>query len=395
MHLLHLTSSMNPNQGGVSQGIRNTVAALQQLGVTNEVVSIDDPDAGFLAADSLAIHPLGPARGPWFYSNGLIPWLEHNVPRFDAVIVNGLWLYHSFAANRVLQTIRKRSGRAKPRLYVMPHGMLDPWFQRAKGRRLKAARNWLYWLLLERNVVNGADGLLFTCEQELRLARTTFPGYEPQAESDVGFGIAPPPDYASRMTQAFNDACPGVSEEPYLLFLSRIDVKKGVDLLIAAYTALKQEGCLLPKLVVAGPGAETTYGRQMRTLADKDADVLFPGMLTGDAKWGAFYGCEAFVLPSHQENFGIAVVEALACGKPVLISDQVNIWREIDSGGAGTVGKDTPSGVKRQLAEWARLPDAEKEKMADKSKGVFERKFTVESAARRLLDVLEDGQSHA
>jgi hypothetical protein len=72
-------------------------------------------------------------------------------------------------------------------------------------------------------------------------------------------------------------------------------------------------------------------------------------MLSGAAKWGALYGCEAFVLPSHQENFGIAVVEALACGKPVLISDQVNIWREIVEDGAGLVEGDTEEGVEKLL----------------------------------------------
>ncbi len=68
-------------------------------------------------------------------------------------------------------------------------------------------------------------------------------------------------------------------------------------------------------------------------------------MLTGDLKWGAFRAAEAFVLPSHQENFGIAVVEALACGKPVLISDKVNIWREIVEDGAGLCRPRHPGGT--------------------------------------------------
>jgi hypothetical protein len=75
-------------------------------------------------------------------------------------------------------------------------------------------------------------------------------------------------------------------------------------------------------------------------------------MLSGAAKWGALYGCEAFVLPSHQENFGIAVVEALACGKPVLISDQVNIWREIVEDGAGLVEGDAEEGVEKLLRKF-------------------------------------------
>ena len=83
----------------------------------------------------------------------------------------------------------------------MPHGMLDPWFQRDKSRRVKAVRNWFYWWLVERGVVNAADALLFTCQQELELARTTFGGYRPKREMDVGYGIAEPPAKATLMLE--------------------------------------------------------------------------------------------------------------------------------------------------------------------------------------------------
>jgi glycosyltransferase involved in cell wall biosynthesis len=72
-------------------------------------------------------------------------------------------------------------------------------------------------------------------------------------------------------------------------------------------------------------------------------------MLTGDAKWGAFKGCEAFVLPSHQENFGVVVAEALVCGKVVLISDKVQVWREVQDYAAGFVADDTFEGTARLL----------------------------------------------
>jgi hypothetical protein len=123
---------------------------------------------------------------------------------------------------------------------------------------------------------------------------------------------------------------------------------------------------LFPDLVIAGPGWDSGYGPEVRALIDETnrsiaitehrilntenfARVHPVDMLAGDSKWGALYGCEAFVLPSHQENFGIAVVEALACGKPVLISDQVNIWREIVEDGAGIAEADTEEGVEKLL----------------------------------------------
>src|SRR6185369_16511419 len=105
--------------------------------------------------------------------------------------------------------------------------------------------------------------------------------------------------------------------------------KKGVDLLISAYADVYQSkpaSPAPPALVIAGP-LNSDFADAMQKLAAELSPrdtVFWPGLLSGDAKWGAFHGCEAFVLPSHQENFGIAVAEALACGKPVLISNQVN-----------------------------------------------------------------------
>src|SRR5690606_21760746 len=130
----------------------------------------------------------------------------------------------------------------------------------------------------------------------------------------------------------------------YLLYLSRIHQKKGVDLLINAYAEIikseehKKIKRDFPKLVIAGPGMDSNYGKDLKLLVEENNlgdSIFFPGMLSGDAKWLAFYNADAFILPSHQENFGIAVVEALACKIPVLISNKVNIWRENEKEAAG------------------------------------------------------------
>ncbi|WP_324679593.1 glycosyltransferase [Hymenobacter sp. GOD-10R] len=213
------------------------------------------------------------------------------------------------------------------------------------------------------------------------------------------------------MRDAFLKQCPQLADQPYLLFLSRIHEKKGVDLLLNAYLktspALREAATNAPmaaratdvatlpehtRLVVAGPGLETNYGQQMQQVASKtkesQAAILFPGMLTGLAKWGAFYHCEAFVLPSHQENFGIAVVEALACSKPVLISNQVNIWREIEEAGGGIVTDDTPAGVEAGLRQWQQMTQAQKVAMGQKAHTCFVTNFATGPAASHLLKAI-------
>ncbi|GHB62997.1 glycosyltransferase [Persicitalea jodogahamensis] len=390
MKVLRVIPSMNPTIGGPCQGIRNSVPAMEQLGVHNEVVCLDNPTQALSWGDTFPVHALGEGRGPWRYNPALFSWLLTNFKRFDVVIIHGLWVYPSYAVYRSMRKyFQKKDKKTNPLVFVMPHGMLDPWFQRAAGRKLKALRNIIYWKLIEGKVINYADGVLFTCEEELLLAREPFSPYRPKKELNVGYGILPPPEETTNMYSAFRTICPSLKEESYLLFLSRIDVKKGVDVLISSYLSLKEQGYILPKLVIAGPGRETDYGMKMLEMAAEDGNILFPGMLTGDDKWGAFYNCDAFILPSHQENFGIAVVEALACGKPVLISNQVNICREIAKGGGGLVADDNQEGTKKMLIQWLSISTKEKLEMSNNARKVYKENYNVDQAARKMRDILQ------
>ncbi|RFZ85781.1 glycosyltransferase [Mucilaginibacter terrenus] len=405
MKLLHIIGSMDPAQGGPCQGIRNTNPGLMEHGISREVVSLDGPESSFLGMDDFPIHALGPAVGPWQYSDKLRPWLLNNMGRFDNIIINGLWLYSSYAGWSVWRTLQKQNKKAEgqhhlPKLYVMPHGMLDPYFQNAPDRKLKALRNWFYWKLVESRVVNDADGLLFTCQMELELARQTFSPYRPKQEINVGYGIVEPPQYNPNMKFAFLNTCKKLKEQPFILFLSRIHRKKGVDLLVNAYLRLLEAandtGKSLPALVIAGPGLNTAYGKGiLKAVNNSDLlkeHVYFPGMLKGDAKWGALYTCEAFVLPSHQENFGIAVVEALACAKPVLITNEINIWKEIEEGAGGIVVNDDQEDINSQFKIWIETTENDKENMRLNAREVYKKCFTVERSVKELVKILGNNE---
>lgn len=398
MRLLHIIATMNPISGGPCQGIRNSTPDLIKLGVYREIISLDPPSTVFDVEDSFIVHKLGPPEGPWRYSAKILPWLENNLGRFDVVILNGIWMYAEYALFKAFLSYRTKNPSSKIKFYIMPHGMLDPYFQRAPDRKLKAIRNRIYWRFIASKIINYADGLLFTCETELLLARESFKDYHPKKELNVLYGILPPPAFTVEMREAFLKKCPEVAGSNYILFISRIHKKKGVDLLLKAYEALlsNNPALIFPKLVIAGPGLDTPYGRKMTQIVEnstilKDL-VFFPGMLYNDAKWGAFYDCEAFILPSHQENFGIAVVEALACGKPVLISDQINIKNEIEVGGAGLIGKDDEAGTLETLKTWINFSENEKDEMGRKAENTFKKYFTTEIAAIKLVEAIRDSQ---
>ncbi len=391
---------MDPATGGPCQGIRNSIPELQRLNIYHEVVCLDDPSLSFIKNDPFPVIALGAGKGPWRYSSRLLPWLQKNIHRFDVLIIHGLWLYPSYAVTKAIRLFKKRmfykvQKTTSPKVFIMPHGMLDPYFQRAAGRKSKAIRNKIYWELIEGRVVNNADGLLFTSEEELILARQPFRPYKPKKEINIGYGIKAPPAFSIEMKNAFLETCPDLSNSQYFLFLSRIHEKKGVDILLKAYLDLLANGAydVLPKLVIAGPGIETHYGQRMLEMVNAHAAfknrVYFSGLLLDDAKWGAYYGCEAFILPSHQENFGIVVTEALACRKPVLTTEKVNIWREITAYKAGFISDDNIEGIYELFNRWMRLTKEEKVAMGSNSKECFEKNFTAKSAAMRLRDALK------
>lgn len=386
MKILRIISSMNPENGGPCQGLRNLIPQLQSLGVENEVVCFDSPEADYLGMDSFTIHPLGVAKGPYSYNENLASWLEQNLGRFDVAVIHGLWLYNSYGTYKAWKKYKKTHA-TYPKLYVMPHGMLDPYFQKAKERRLKAIRNSVFYALFERKVINNSDGVLFTCQQELLLAREPFKPYNPKAELNVGYGIQAPPPHTDNIDVAFFEKFPYLKGKQFITFLSRVHHKKGVDLLIDAYNILKEK-YNMPDLVIAGPGIDTEYGKQLKQKVTS-ANIHFVGMVKGDLKWGAFYNSQAFILPSHQENFGIAIVEALACNKPVLITDKVNIWREIEEGRGGFVENDDLNGVINLLTRWQQLSDEEKIEMRGNAFNVYLSKFSVEFSSQNFKKIIE------
>jgi glycosyltransferase involved in cell wall biosynthesis len=421
MKLLHIIASMNPLTGGPCQVIRNIIPEMKNMGVYGDVVCLDDPKTISVVEEQFEIFALGPSKNSWRFNRILDKWLNENLHQYFAVIVHGLWLYHSYALSKAIrrfkkQNIAKIDSSKLPKVYIMPHGMLDPYFQIAKNRKFKAIRNVVYWTLIENKIIHDADGILFTCEEELRLARNTFKPYKPKQEINVGLGIQAPPIFSNQMEKAFKAALGNFATEPYLLFLGRIHEKKGVELLLKAYaklaetlsiaqpfllkeTSLESGLCasslkqfLLPKLVIAGPGIDSPFGLKIQMLTNNNQylknSVIFTGMLVGNKKWSILYGCEAFILPSHQENFGVAVAEALACGKPVLISNKVNIWREIIECGGGLVADDTFDGIYKLLQSWICLSSLEKKMQGQRAQEAFKNHFSVGPATRQLVEAI-------
>ena len=376
MRLLNVIASIDPARGGMAEGLRQSVLATFALGHVDEVLCLDAPDAPWLRDFPARVHAIGPVASTYGYHPGLVPWLRAHAGEYDAVVVHGVWQYTSLAVWRALR-------RGPVPYFVYFHGMLDPWFKRAYP--LKHLKKWLYWPWADYRVARDAKAVLFTAREEARLAAQSFWLYR-VTPAVVGYGLAQEGPRDDGQVEAFHAAWPQTRDRHLVLFLARLNEKKGCDLLIEAFAALARVD---PRahLVMAGPDPDH-LGDGLRSLATRHgvADrITWTGMLQGRLKWGALRAADVFALSSHQENFGVAVVEALSVGLPVLISERVNIWREIVEDGAGFADADTVPGTTATLMRWHALSATERLAMRAHATACYERRFRMEAAASRLI----------
>jgi len=394
LRILHIIGTLDPRAGGPSNSVRRIVAAYPAIGSEGEVLTLDDPAAPFLRDLGCQTYALGPVHTRFGYNRRLVPWLREHRDRFDGFVLHGLWQHLGWAVRRAIHPHR-------PYL-VFPHGMLDPYFRRAQP--FKHLKKSAYWLLNEYWVLHHANRVLFTSDAEARRSSHSFwpANWNPCV---VPYGASAAHGDPEALREAFLKRHPALRQPDgtprrFFLFLGRIHAKKGCDLLLDAFVRIARQHPDID-LVFAGPDSSdlhdaTSPGLKARLVSQAAVRgiahrVHWTGMLYGDQKWGAFFASEAFCLPSHQENFGIAVAEALACGRPVLISDKVNIWQDIFRDGAAFVAPDTAAGTLRLLENWIALTPAQRISMGARAYDCFHRRYDVPPNASGIVDIF----SHA
>jgi glycosyltransferase involved in cell wall biosynthesis len=345
LRTLHVASSLDPRFGGVAAAIAGLAPALQSAGIHVHVVSTYLPGSDNSVAEKLRdagvrVNLVGPARLPLLRHRDLAPLISRALAGADIVHIHALW---EEAQHLAALTAR----RANKPYIITPHGMLDPWsLRQSKWKK----RLYLLWRL--RRHLDAAAAIHYTTPIErdlaapLRLKPSAI--VEPNGLDFAEFENLPP----RGALRAKHNIPP---DRPLILFLSRIHHKKGLDLLVPAFARANLPGAIL---VIAGPDNDG-YQSEVQKLAagHRVADRLrFTGMLKGRDRIEAFVDADLFTLPSYQENFGIVVAEALACGTPVVISDQVNIHPEISAAGVGGVAPLDIDPLAAELHRWTTDP---------------------------------------
>ncbi|MFN3629338.1 MAG: glycosyltransferase [Casimicrobiaceae bacterium] len=369
MRVLHVIPSLSRVHGGPSRAARMMERGLRDAGVAVSVATTDDDGAGRSA------RPLGRwideeggtriyfRRWTRFYQSapGALPWLWRHVRDFDLVQVHALFSFMSIAGAAVAYA------RGVP-FIIRPLGTLASWGLSARRPLLKR----LSLGLIERPLLRAAAAVHCTSEAEANEVRALEPG----ARTCV---------IPLAVESAAVELRPAESTEPVVLFLSRLDPKKNLEAVLDAWPQVlaAHPGA---RLRVAGTGAPDYVGR-LRAHCDAlgvGESVDWLGHLEGAEKEAAFAGAWLFVLPSHAENFGIAVAEALARGLPCVLTPAVAIAADVQTAGAGVICDGTPQRLAATLIRV--LADADqREAMARAALGLVRAQWSPEVMAERLL----------
>lgn len=377
MKILHILPSLDPTAGGPVEGVRQIVEQHLLMGVHSCILSFSKSDN--IVNVNAPCFQFDSTLGIYGVSVGALNWLKKNYSNFDAIIIHGIWQFHSIAGS----LIAKIGGK---KYFIFSHGMLAPWF---KSDKIKHLKKYLYWILFEKFSINNANAVFFTCEQEMIDARGCFVGYSP-IEKVVGFGTAGRPRNLDP-NQLPVDLNYKFNEVPYILFLGRLHPIKACDILIKAFHDFYIKNEVVCNLIVAGP-SDKVYEKYLKDLVvslglvDR---VFFLGMVYGEKKWNLLQNARCLALVSHHENFGVTVGEALSCAVPVIVSRNVNIWRDVVRFESGYVVNTDVHDISKSFADLFLLKENELFKIKSNSLVCFKNVFSVEIVCQKIVNAID------
>lgn len=384
MKVLHVIPSISRNDGGPTIAVETMTRALAEAGVEVHLAATDDDGNGHL--DVALESPVRQSGVTYFFfrrqmrfyktSLPLARWLARHVQDYDVLHVHTLFSFSSLPAAWAAQ-------RVGVPYIVRPLGVLNHYGIRHHHPALKR----ISFRLLERRLLERAALIHYTTEQESAEAASlgfATRGVVIPIGIDVGaYARAVDSDWIAQRVPQFAD-------RPLILFMSRLDPKKGLDLLLPAFARLKTEGSNAA-LLIAGAGEAGYVNALKQRAADLhlQSDIVWLGHLEGEDKRAALHAATVFVLASYSENFGIAVVEALAAGLPVVVTDQVGIHSDITRNSAGIVIPTNVEALATALAHL--LQNAElRHTMGQAGRALARSCYSLEAMTHRLVQVYSD-----
>ena len=323
--ILRIISSLNPEYGGPPAAIVDSTIALNKIGFKVDIVTHDNKESQFVKIKNTTIHNLGPSLlGDYNLNFKFTKWLIQNRSKYDLFIVHGLWQFNTLAARLFL----------KKKYYVFVHGQLDPSYKKFFFNKIK---KFIYWNLIEKKNLKDSKFILLTNKKEKDLLNDTYVNTKGLKKKVVGYGILEPKYDTCKVKKIFYKKFKSLKDKDFYIYLGRFHNKKGCEIIMNAvkYFSLRKK-----PINVLMCGSNNIYKNYLQKISKDlniEKNIIWSNFLKNDIKLGALLSSKAMLLPSYGENFGVALVEAMACGIPVLTTNKVNIYNYIIENNAGYI----------------------------------------------------------
>ena len=373
--VLRIVTSLNPKLGGPPVGIINNSIALMRNGFEVDILTSDPINSNYFKNKNIKIINLGSGIGKYGLNFKLFFWLIKNKKKYDNFIIHGLWQFNTLIARILI----------KKKYYVFPHGSLNPYYSTEFFKKLKKQ---IYWLLIEKRNLLECKSLLLTSIEEKKNILKSYVNTSNINLQVMQYGILKPEIDLNNAKKIFTNKFSILKNKNFYIFIGRFHQVKGCDILLRSVKKVLDKKLQINILMV---GPNNKYKTKLIKLCKKlkiSKNVFWSDFLSGNLKWGAIASSKAMLLPSHAENFGISIVEALSTGTPVITTNKVNIYKDIKKYKAGFISNDNINSFSKNLIKFLKYKN--QKKMKSNALNCFNKKFNLEFNQQKFISLLKN-----
>jgi len=338
--ILSIIDSLDLKSGGPSHSLVDMAIANKINNINHDILYIGKK-IKLKKNTRIKIISLRQSYFKYGFSFRLIIWLLKNKKKYDLFIIHGIWQFITVVARFLLTN----------KYLIFTHGMLDPYFGKENFKTIKKK---IYWKFIEKHNLLKSKFVLTNSRSELIKFKNTFVKTDGIKIKKINYGIFPKKINIDICKKKFLKKFKFVKNRKVILYISRIDPKKGCDLLIKAFSSIKDKKNYI--LLIAG-NLDNEYAQYLFKVSKvlDDENIYFIDFLKDDVKYGAILYADCTILPSHGENFGVSVVESLSLKTPVICSNKVGISNIIKKYNSGLISQNNIHHLKFNLEKFFKM----------------------------------------
>ena len=383
--ILRIISTLDPKSGGPQASIVESTNALCDVGYSVDILTSDKKNYLKHKNCKFKVIKLNLDSKSYNFSFKIINWIRNNKKDYDFIIIHGIWEFNSLLARIFI----------KKNYYIILHGQLDPYFATATFKRIKKQ---IYWYLIERQNLLNSNGVFVSGKAETHMIKNTYVNTDNLKILNIGYSnnIHKIKISNKNYEHKFYKKIPILKNKKFILFLGRIDHKKGLDIMLNSILIIND----MKNFYFLVAGFNKFKNKYEKDLINKinsykklKERVVITNFLEKDLKIAALSFCEATILPSRGENFGVSVTESLYFSKPPLITNKVGIFNEIKKYNAGIISSDNYTSIANMIKKFINLDKKTLSEYKKNSKRCFNDIFDIKEKNNKLIKIINKNVS--